>query len=139
MCWPSTVGAVNALRALRRKMPRSAMQKHRSSKTIQGRVTWLLWLALLLPLAQVASTWHQLSHLAPAAAALDEGLPSPHTAHCELCFAASAVDAGAWWTPPLSMAGSAAQYARPLILAALATTATLLLAYRSRAPPLVLR
>lgn len=28
----------------------------------QCRLVWLLWLALLLPIAQVTATWHALSH-----------------------------------------------------------------------------
>ncbi len=56
---------------------------------------WLLWLALLLPLAQTAAAWHALSHLGDAR----EPASAAHQAHCGQCLAAAALDGLA--TPPV--------------------------------------
>ncbi|MFO1341143.1 MAG: hypothetical protein U1F53_23460 [Burkholderiaceae bacterium] len=101
---------------------------------------WLLWLALVLPLAQSAAAWHALSHVRAAATASDEDRSATHTAaQCDLCLAGSAVAGGALASTPLGLPASLAAEARPVATAASALHGLVALAYRSRAPPLTLR
>ncbi len=100
------------------------------------RFAWLLWLALLMPLAQAAAAWHVVAHES-ARAGSDDGKHGPAHSQCELCLAAAALGSGA---PP----GKAAALPCPACVqempsadsgaAALAPAAS---AYRSRAPPSV--
>ncbi len=56
-------------------------------------LAWVLWLALLLPLAQFAAGQHRLAH-----ALADGANPAKQAAHlatCELCLAAAAVGSAA--------------------------------------------
>jgi|GEM_PF-5581252 len=54
---------------------------------------WILLLALLLPLAQVAAAAHEVSHVSSA---LETGSKSGlHGGHCDLCALAAQVDGGA--------------------------------------------
>ncbi|MBL0090530.1 MAG: hypothetical protein IPP87_25935 [Ideonella sp.] len=98
---------------------------------------WLLWLALLIPVAQAAVQAHVLSHGVAAlqGVAADDGLPAPDTAHCDLCLSASALGAGALAGPPPTLQHAAAQHAAPYFAPHLAWTAPRAWAYRSRAPP----
>lgn len=61
---------------------------------MQRHMVWLLWLALLLPLAQTAANWHILSHVNPeqASETPDQAI---HQAHCDLCLSAAALIGGA--------------------------------------------
>lgn len=54
---------------------------------------WLLWLALILPLAQAMAGVHALSHLGDRR---DDG--AAHLTHCSLCLASASLDGLA--TPP---------------------------------------
>lgn len=93
---------------------------------------WLVWLALLLPIAQSAAAWHAFSHVAPAAAQ-DDG--SPAHAPCELCLAAAAVGGPGLpgTTPSFAVP---AQAAHPLPERSTPTVpGGGRAAYRSRAPP----
>ena len=58
------------------------------------RFAWLLWLALLMPLAQAAAAWHVVAHEG-ARAGSDDGKHGPAHAQCELCLAAAALGSGA--------------------------------------------
>ena len=49
-----------------------AMHAHRSRAVPRRHLVWLLWLALLLPVAQAAASWHALSHALPDAGSADE-------------------------------------------------------------------
>ena len=57
-------------------------------------LTWLLWLVLLLPLAQTAASWHVLSHTASSQTG-DDGVQAIGQERCELCLTAAAVLGGA--------------------------------------------
>jgi hypothetical protein len=46
---------------------------------------WLLWLALVLPLAQGMATWHAMSH-SRADIAESRGGKALHASHCDLCL-----------------------------------------------------
>lgn len=62
--------------------------------------TWLLWLALLWPLAQAVSGWHGYSHFQSGASRAGDS-QAPHTVHCELCLMAADLGAAA---PPATLA-----------------------------------
>lgn len=52
---------------------------------------WLLWLALLLPVAQAMAAAHALSHL--DGSRQDDGIS--HLVHCDLCLTAADLASGA--------------------------------------------
>jgi hypothetical protein len=100
------------------------------------RFGWLLWLALLLPMAQATAACHALSHLRDASTSESEGKRSVHAKHCDLCLIGAAIAGGAplgdlapLTHPALGHEASAADVV-DVWLAAPAR------AYRSRAPPL---
>ena len=95
---------------------------------------WALWLALLLPLAQLAAGGHGLAHsLADGA---NPAKQAAHLAQCDLCLAGAAIGSGA--APAVIAAPSlpALRHAAPLPLAGSTWSAPAPRAYRSRAPPL---
>jgi hypothetical protein len=95
----------------------------------------LLWLALLLPVAQVAASWHELSHLAQDGAAGGQERSALHLGHCELCLNAAAVHAAGPLAPPLVWRGPVQVHALPSAPPVVQPATALALAYRSRAPP----
>jgi len=98
-------------------------------------MVWLLWLALLLPLAQTAASWHVLSHVDSGQAAEPDEQQSIHQAHCELCLSAAAVIGGApLATPPATPALRVLAQAFSAELQGVARTSTAH-SYESRAPP----
>jgi len=99
------------------------------------RVTWLLWLALLLPLAQGAALGHALSHSQADPSSQESG-KALHAAHCELCLigAALAGGGGAPTRPPTVLAATVRHAAPWLPFVHEARTAPSF-AYLSRAPP----
>ncbi|HZV93599.1 MAG TPA: hypothetical protein VFF72_10315 [Caldimonas sp.] len=114
------------------------MTTHRHRPVSQRRFAWLFWLALVLPLAQSAASWHAFSHLreAPPVDA-DAGKHALHAAHCGLCLMAAAIAGGAPPAEPPVVAQGPIRHATPAsrIVAALHLVAPD--AYLSRAPPLV--
>ena len=115
------------------------MQLAQPKPFMQRHMAWLLWLALLLPLAQTAASWHILSHAnSEPANALDDQ-QAVHQAHCELCLSAAALLSGA----PL-VATADLPHAPALAQQVAADWRTVLWkpaarAYDSRAPPFSLR
>jgi hypothetical protein len=101
-------------------------------------LSWLFWLALLLPVAQAAATWHGYSHVQQASER-EQGKQAPHTAQCDLCLSAAAVIGGALMGRPPSLAVFAARHALPQPAATSVWQALPTLAYLSRAPPSALR
>jgi hypothetical protein len=99
-------------------------------------LSWLFWLALLLPVSQAAATWHSYSHVQEAS---EQGKQAPHTAQCDLCLAAAAVVGGALVDTAPSLAAPAAGHALPRPAARSVWQALPALAYLSRAPPPALR
>jgi hypothetical protein len=78
--------------------------------------SWLLWLALLLPIAQAMAGVHALSHMGDRQ---DDGLA--HLVHCDLCLTAAHLAGGAPAAEPGPLPACAAVEARagvPLALVA---------------------
>lgn len=105
----------------------------------QRRLAWLLWLALLLPLAHTAAACHAVSHAAGDRQRDGDHAPASVAAPCDLCLMATGLADGA---PPcaataalwLSSSGAPERWA-PLRQ----PSVPLALAYRSQAPPRSLR
>jgi hypothetical protein len=96
----------------------------------------LLWLALLLPVAQLTAGWHELSHLQQGPTADDAGKQGLHLRPaCDLCLSAAVVAGGG----PLPHGEHPAVLAfvdeLPRLLWRGLRALPLALVYRSRAPP----
>ena len=100
---------------------------------------WLLGLALLLPMAQLASSWHGVSHVRTEVAVHEGGKQAPRAAHCDLCLLAAALGGGALPSRAPALALPSTRHAAPDPTAAALPGAPPTLAYRSRGPPLTLR
>ena len=101
---------------------------------------WLLCLAFLLPIAQVAAARHGLSHTGVEASvatqeAADAKRSLPHPIHCDLCLTASAVSGGALPSVSQAFALSVGRHTASQTVGADVRVALPALAYRSRAPP----
>jgi len=97
------------------------------------RLAWVLWLALLLPLAQAAANWHAQSHWDTERSGSTKDLLA--SAHCGVCLSAAAVTGGgAASTPPAIAHAPERQISAPSA-AVPRWSAPLLRAYESRAPP----
>ncbi len=99
---------------------------------------WLLWLVLLLPLAQTAATLHLLSHatadLAGESGTID-GKLAIDRAQCDLCLtAASLIGAAPPVTPPFLPLSKALHESPNAVFSSLWLEPTVP-AYQSRAPP----
>ncbi len=117
-------------------MARSPMRSPSFRLIMPRRFGWLLWLALLLPVAQAAAACHALSHVGDSSRNESDGKQAPHGSHCDLCLAAAAIAGGAPFAAPPAFVPPALQHALPQerftgLLWALPTRA-----YLSRAPPL---
>lgn len=103
--------------------------------SLRGSLSWLVWLAMLLPMAQSVATWHGYSHAAFDASGHEEDRQSPHAAHCDLCLTAAAVSGGALLGTPPNLSVAAARNELPQAAAGSVWLAFPTLAYLSRAPP----
>ena len=99
------------------------------------KLVWLLWLAMLLPLAQLAGASHLLSHKASQAAGDADSKQALHQVQCELCVTAAAVVGGAPGTEPQARSALSPQTQAPEHPAASAPGVGSAAAYASRAPP----
>jgi len=97
---------------------------------------WLMWLALLIPLAQSAASVHAVSHIASDARG-DEGKSSaPLADHCPQCVLAAALGSGAPLAEPVSwVAAPSLRHALPWRVATRLRAVGCASAYLSRAPP----
>lgn len=115
-----------------------AMQALRSSLSPHRRLAWLLWLVLLLPLAQTTANLHVLSHataeLAGETGRADRQQAIDH-AYCDLCLTAAALLGAAPPVPPAVLAQSTALHTLPKTWFASSRLAPALPVYQSRAPP----
>jgi hypothetical protein len=114
-------------------MHRPPIQRFASSR----RLSWVLWLALLLPLAQVSASWHAMSHLQLDTADAD-GKQTLHQSHCDLCITAAAVHGGALPGEPPRLVLGAVRHVVPQAVVASVWTAPAARPYQSRAPPIAL-
>ncbi|WP_457320102.1 hypothetical protein [Roseateles sp. P5_E11] len=92
---------------------------------------WLLWLALLLPLAQAMAGVHALSHV--GSDRQDDGIA--HLVHCDLCLTAADLGAGAPVAEPVVLAVGSATHAAPLVARGGVPRAVSLGLPPARAPP----
>ena len=111
-------------------------------------LSWLMWLALLLPLAQSAGQWHGLSHYTTEAGAADltrqtggqtggrtDGQAAGHALGCDLCLAGAALDSGSLLSTLPGVLLPSAHHAAPLAAGLGVWLPPLARAYLSRAPP----
>lgn len=112
------------------------MLRFRSRPSTPRRFTWLLWLALLLPMAQAAANWHAFSHTGREASGEPNGKQAPHFSHCDLCLTAAAVAGGALPAAPTALPIPALRHQAPQLAFASVWLALTAPAYLSRAPPL---
>ncbi len=123
-------------------MPVQAMDPTRRRSPSSLRAVWLLWLALLLPLAQSVASAHAHAHAhaheragTSARGDADPADLAEHAAPCDLCLLAAALASG-----PLLSAGAPA-WLQPGFEPAPQSAATgvwpgqAVLGYQSRAPP----
>jgi hypothetical protein len=114
---------------------------HPTQNTLFSRrhLVWLLWLVLLLPMAQTAATWHVLSHVNSDQREDTDGQKAIHQGHCDLCLSAAALIGGAPVVslPPLPAVKLMHEIA-PADLHGIGLAAAPR-AYDSRAPPFSLR
>ena len=101
----------------------------------QRRFTWLLWLALLLPVAQLAASWHVVSHVGSEAGGEAAGKQAAHPTHCDLCLTAAAIGSGAPVASVPALVHPAVRHVAPSIAFVGVWLASPARAYRSRAPP----
>ena len=102
------------------------------------RVMWLLWLVLLLPVAQTAATLHELSHAMSDVAGQNSPLDGKQAvthAPCDLCLTSAAlIGAAPPATPPRVPQLAALRDLPPAVFASVWFAPTVP-AYESRAPP----
>lgn len=96
---------------------------------------WLMWLALLLPLAQSAAAWHEVSHTAETAGTFDAGKKALHTAACGLCLASAAMHGAGLACEPPALLHPALGHSQPRLPSPGWQPAAPVLGYSSRAPP----
>lgn len=96
----------------------------------------LLWIALLMPLAQSAAMWHTVSHArADAAAGIDDRMQALHHAQCVLCLAGEALTSGAIDGLVPTHPHTTALHAVPVTVPLRSRVAPTERPYQSRAPP----
>ena len=105
----------------------------------QRHLVWLLWLVLLLPIAQTAASWHVLSHLHPDQSAQDDGKQAIHQDRCELCLSAATLIGGAPLVSSVQLPQARVFHEAPLVELRPVLLTAPLRAYDSRAPPFPLR
>ncbi|HEY9106704.1 MAG TPA: hypothetical protein VIN58_08480 [Roseateles sp.] len=91
---------------------------------------WLLWLALLLPIAQAMAGVHALSHVSDRQ---DDGIA--HLVDCDLCLTAANLAGGAPLAEPPALAAGDATHVAPLTARGTAPRAVGLGLPPSRGPP----
>jgi len=115
------------------------MRPRRLTSPLHRSLSWLLWLALLMPVAQSAAAWHAYSHGLQEAGEHGGDAQAPHAFPCDLCLAAAAVSGGALHGALPALVLAAARHEAPRVAAGSAWQSRFTPAYRSRAPPPVLR
>jgi hypothetical protein len=107
--------------------------------TPSRRLVWLLWFALLLPVAQAAASWHAMAHVGASGGYESDTPQAPHLAACDLCLTAAALTGAAPVAEAPSFAHPGVRHGLPQVDADDIWRAPAPRAYRSRAPPPVQR
>jgi hypothetical protein len=104
------------------------------------RFAWLLWFALLLPLAQAAASCHVLSHWQDQriARSVDQAAAAQGDP-CDLCLTAADLAGGGASGTPLQVAQFELPHSVPVLRADGVWSAAVTPLYESRAPPFVSR
>lgn len=102
----------------------------------RGHLAWLLGIVLLMPLAQTAAAWHQISHT-QSQVSEKRGPDSSTTVadYCDLCQIAAATGGGLLPTQTEVFSATAASCAVPGSICQSVTAKPLWQPYASRAPP----
>jgi hypothetical protein len=96
----------------------------------------VLWLAMLLPLAQLAANWHAQSHWDTERSSSSKD--SLAAAHCVICLGAAAITGGGATSTPLVIAHAPPRQSVAPLARGPRWSAPSLRPYQSRAPPLPL-
>ena len=116
------------------------MRPPRVRSPLRISLSWLLWLALLLPVAQSAANWHAYAHSATEGGVRSSsGKQLPRTAHCDLCLSVSALSAGGLASAARSLPARSAAHEQPIAVRLGVWLSPTTLPFRSRAPPLLRR
>lgn len=105
------------------------------SRTAPRHFAWLLWLALLLPIAQMAAMGHTVLHVGDETSRQterDQGLPE---SACHLCLIAAAIGSGGLRGAPPPLPDLTARHEVPRAALGGAWLPLPARAYLSRAPP----
>jgi len=121
---------------VKRKICVELMSSPRHHSSTRQSWAWLLWFALLLPLAQTMATWHVYSHVEEDVVGHSHGEHAPGLVHCDLCLTAAAISSGALVGAHDFLPVSAAREVAPQEPIASVWQAIPTLAYQSRAPPI---
>jgi len=111
------------------------MRANLTTPLLQRRLAWLLWLALLLPMAQAVALKHGLSHLTQQTSTSSKADATLHEAQCELCLSIAAIGAGALPVSGPTLPALLATSQVPDSVVASVWIAVPTQPYRSRAPP----
>ena len=105
---------------------------------LRQRFAWLLWLAMLLPLAQAVAGWHAQAHWNLDRSDRTDRSGDQHGTPgklCDLCVIAAAVTGGAAVDNAPPLAHPATPHAAPTAHVDGTWRASALAVYQSRAPP----
>ncbi|MEO8921541.1 MAG: hypothetical protein ABI330_01695 [Caldimonas sp.] len=112
------------------------MAPHRLLFGSPRRYAWLLWFALLLPVAQAAAACHAFTHLRETPSSESGAKQGLHSSHCDICLMGAAIAGAAPSGEPASFESPTFGHEVPHTESANAAPAFEILAYLSRAPPL---
>ena len=110
-----------------------------TNPALRQRFAWLLWLAMLLPLAQGVASWHAQAHWNADGSDRSSRSEEKHGTTgklCDLCVIAAAVTGGTAVDNVPALSHAPAAHAAPTSPADSAWCAPVLAAYQSRAPPI---
>jgi hypothetical protein len=134
----TTLVSNTSSRLFRFRLTSPAMVRSRFNTFSRRRLSWLLWLVLLLPMGQLAATWHVLSHVHSGQVSGNDGDQAIHEDQCELCPSAAALIGGAPVASSSDLPQLTALYGAPLVALHGVVWTAPTRAYNSRAPPLLL-
>lgn len=117
----------------------NALRTLRSRPGFPRPFLWALCLALLLPVAQLAASWHAMSHVGVEWGEAGKAKHALHVTHCDLCITAAVVGGGAPYGEPPRWVPAAVRHDMPHVVRVAFRAATRRHAYLSRAPPFASR